>query len=387
MAAKKRTKAELIEDVLAFEVAAFINIVNCFPEHLRGYIRDLMRIRSMTKGELERRIWLQETPGRKVYVSASNKGVSENAVTGADDPLLPIIKVADEAYGDGLVMDYYKVPTGEFGDTLASFIVREIGDAVDTSDGLTYSAHFDAAAHLMMRASEQLEGVADALATGARKIRNPDNLWERVVFSANCTANEDGTLTCPRCGGTYEECPCPGPSQEELYEYSVDDGVMYARRKVEDTRPLGKVLAERISKSVLQEMLSDEDRKAESTLMLAAAQIISQCAECGNEIDVDMCYCGICHADHNAMEQGHNFVPVGCDCGRGKPSARIKVQLPDGTEHDGVGADIYVKSVHMGESTLNVRFTHEGIIADLIEDGEVTRTFSSMYDEFVEMLR
>lgn len=36
---------------------------------------------------------------------------------------------------------------------------------------------------------------------------------------------------------------------------------------------------------------------------------------CGNEIDVDLCWCGMPTKDHNPMYDGHEAVPVGCVCG------------------------------------------------------------------------
>jgi len=46
---------------------------------------------------------------------------------------------------------------------------------------------------------------------------------------------------------------------------------------------------------------------------------------------------------------------------------------------------LIVKSDRLDESQeLHIRFTHEGIIADLVENGSVVQTFSNMYDEFVE---
>jgi hypothetical protein len=47
------------------------------------------------------------------------------------------------------------------------------------------------------------------------------------VFSADC--DTDGN--CPACGTDYAECACPGPTQDDLYEYREVDGVMFARRK------------------------------------------------------------------------------------------------------------------------------------------------------------
>jgi hypothetical protein len=45
---------------------------------------------------------------------------------------------------------------------------------------------------------------------------NP-NPWLRVVFSAECS--RDGT--CPVCGADFGECP--GPTQEDEFEYRVVD--------------------------------------------------------------------------------------------------------------------------------------------------------------------
>ena len=53
-----------------------------------------------------------------------------------------------------------------------------------------------------------------------------ENEWVLVVFSADC--DEDGN--CPFCGVDYGDCPCPGPTQEDEYEYEERDGVLYARR-------------------------------------------------------------------------------------------------------------------------------------------------------------
>ena len=51
--------------------------------------------------------------------------------------------------------------------------------------------------------------------------------WLRVVFSADC--DEDGN--CPQCTIDYADCGCPGPTQEDDYEYREDaDGVLWARR-------------------------------------------------------------------------------------------------------------------------------------------------------------
>jgi len=51
--------------------------------------------------------------------------------------------------------------------------------------------------------------------------------WRRVVFSSDC--DEDGN--CPRCGIDYADCPCPGPTQDEEYDYREIRGVLYAKAK------------------------------------------------------------------------------------------------------------------------------------------------------------
>lgn len=55
--------------------------------------------------------------------------------------------------------------------------------------------------------------------------------WQRVVFSAEC--DEDGS--CPVCGDVdFGECPCPGPTQEDEFEYRERDGQLQARRLVNE---------------------------------------------------------------------------------------------------------------------------------------------------------
>jgi hypothetical protein len=40
------------------------------------------------------------------------------------------------------------------------------------------------------------------------------------------------------------------------------------------------------------------------------------CPGCHQEMDPEVCWCGIERKDHNAFYQGHSFVPTGCECGR-----------------------------------------------------------------------
>lgn len=53
--------------------------------------------------------------------------------------------------------------------------------------------------------------------------------WRPVVFSADCDEDDN----CPVCGTDYTDCPCPGPTQEDDWEYRVIDGVLMARPKPE----------------------------------------------------------------------------------------------------------------------------------------------------------
>jgi hypothetical protein len=40
------------------------------------------------------------------------------------------------------------------------------------------------------------------------------------------------------------------------------------------------------------------------------------CPECGHEVDPEVCWCGTDAKNHDAHEQGHSFIPMGCECGR-----------------------------------------------------------------------
>lgn len=53
----------------------------------------------------------------------------------------------------------------------------------------------------------------------------------------------------------------------------------------------------------------------------AIAQPPAVCKGCGQEIDRDLCYCGIPYADHRGVDD-HGFTPMGCDCGRAKEEPR-----------------------------------------------------------------
>ena len=53
------------------------------------------------------------------------------------------------------------------------------------------------------------------------------NEWKEVVFASEC--DEDGN--CPKCLIDYADCGCPGPSQEDEYDYKEQDGKLLARLK------------------------------------------------------------------------------------------------------------------------------------------------------------
>lgn len=61
---------------------------------------------------------------------------------------------------------------------------------------------------------------------------NPPPGWKQVSFAGDCFGgdeNEPGDI-CSICGLDYcEECECPGPTQEDEYEYQEFDGTLYAR--------------------------------------------------------------------------------------------------------------------------------------------------------------
>jgi hypothetical protein len=60
--------------------------------------------------------------------------------------------------------------------------------------------------------------------------------WKQVVCAADCIYEEwdedHECPTCPVCGMDYSECDCPGPTQDDLYDYKEIDGVLYARKKL-----------------------------------------------------------------------------------------------------------------------------------------------------------
>lgn len=53
--------------------------------------------------------------------------------------------------------------------------------------------------------------------------------WLRVVHSAEC----DEFGNCPVCVDVdFADCPCPGPTQEEEFDYKEVAGQLFARPKI-----------------------------------------------------------------------------------------------------------------------------------------------------------
>lgn len=56
--------------------------------------------------------------------------------------------------------------------------------------------------------------------------------WRLVVFADDCDPCYCcGEPTCPVCDIHYADCDCPGPCEDDLYEYQETDcGLLLARR-------------------------------------------------------------------------------------------------------------------------------------------------------------
>lgn len=76
-----------------------------------------------------------------------------------------IVKIADRAYGDGLVLEYFSTRK-PVGDTLAEFIVHELEETYDKRAGT--DAQLSEACRVMENATEQLNHVYDAFANEPR---------------------------------------------------------------------------------------------------------------------------------------------------------------------------------------------------------------------------
>lgn len=56
--------------------------------------------------------------------------------------------------------------------------------------------------------------------------------WVPVVFAHQLPPCElCGEPWCPQCENHYSGCECPGPTQDDEYEYCIVSNVLIARRK------------------------------------------------------------------------------------------------------------------------------------------------------------
>ena len=76
-----------------------------------------------------------------------------------------LIKLADDAYDDGLVQEYFEDRDGQHGDTLAKFIAMELEDTFDPD--LPTEKQIAEAIRLMTSAIRQLQDVVSAFEEAA----------------------------------------------------------------------------------------------------------------------------------------------------------------------------------------------------------------------------
>lgn len=57
------------------------------------------------------------------------------------------------------------------------------------------------------------------------------NNWQRVLYAHDCEpCDMCEEPVCAKCEMHYADCDCPGPHQEDVFEYRDFGGVEYARR-------------------------------------------------------------------------------------------------------------------------------------------------------------
>ena len=62
--------------------------------------------------------------------------------------------------------------------------------------------------------------------------------WKRVVFAGDCRPCDlCGEPLCEKCAVHYADCACPGPTQDDKYEYSEIDGLLWARPLNQEVAP------------------------------------------------------------------------------------------------------------------------------------------------------
>lgn len=73
--------------------------------------------------------------------------------------------------------------------------------------------------------------------------------WKKVVFASDCRACEAcGEPVCPTCHDHYADCECPGPTQDDMYEYREDKDILMARELPDDDEDIDEGLNYRRSK-------------------------------------------------------------------------------------------------------------------------------------------
>jgi len=59
--------------------------------------------------------------------------------------------------------------------------------------------------------------------------------WVKVVEAGDCIYHawdiDHECPTCPQCGQDYAECSCPGPHQDDIFDYKEINGDLYAKPK------------------------------------------------------------------------------------------------------------------------------------------------------------
>jgi hypothetical protein len=68
--------------------------------------------------------------------------------------------------------------------------------------------------------------------------------YTKVVFASDCIYQDWDTEkecpVCPVCSVDYAECDCPGPTQDDLFEYLEVDGILYAKAIVSNIKNINE---------------------------------------------------------------------------------------------------------------------------------------------------
>lgn len=77
--------------------------------------------------------------------------------------------------------------------------------------------------------------------------------WRPVIFIADCDEDDN----CPLCKVDYADCPCPGPTQGDEFEYADIKGVLMAREKDPNEKLFRQVTDLRANNNVLWMKLAE----------------------------------------------------------------------------------------------------------------------------------